>query len=93
MNRLIQILIGAVATIVLFGAGLLIGRQFPAHHYERFGQSPYLYDTATGKMCTTVKQGNPVDDLFSKSSEPKTSANNLLDEGLKNPPEYPLCGK
>ena len=40
---------GAVA--VGFGSGLLVGRQFPAHYFERFGNSSYLLDSATGKVC------------------------------------------
>ena len=37
---------------LLFGAGLLVGRQFPAHHFEKMSNSPYLYDTTTGSVCT-----------------------------------------
>jgi hypothetical protein len=90
MNRLTRIGIGVAGSIVLFVAGLLIGREFPMHHYERFGQSPYLYDTSTGKICTPFKK-------------PDT---NLLDESMKTPSNpfgfvpldsnsapYPPCGK
>jgi len=40
-----------VAAVLLLGAGFLIGRHFPSHHFERFGDSAYLYDTSSGKMC------------------------------------------
>jgi hypothetical protein len=49
------LIIGAFATPILFCSGLLVGRQFPAHHYERFGESAYLYDTATARICTITK--------------------------------------
>jgi hypothetical protein len=39
------------AVVIGFGSGLFVGRQFPAHRYERFGNSPYLLDSATGKVC------------------------------------------
>ena len=34
-----------------FGGGLLVGRQFPAHHYERFATTSYLLDPSSGKVC------------------------------------------
>ncbi len=51
-----------------FVGGLLTGRQFPAKHYERFGESWYLLDPATGRVCNPLK-------------DPKASQN-LLDQGL-----------
>jgi hypothetical protein len=42
-----------------FGGGLLVGRQFPAHHYERLGQTAFLYDTTSGKTCNPFKDDNP----------------------------------
>jgi len=54
---------GALAGAWLFGAGLLIGREMPAHHFERFGSSGYLFDTSTGSLCTAFGTGkeNPID--------------------------------
>jgi hypothetical protein len=34
-----------------FGSGLLVGRQFPAHHFEKMENSHYLLDTSTGHVC------------------------------------------
>lgn len=35
-----------------FGSGLLVGRQFPVHHYVRFGNvGRLLLDPATGRVC------------------------------------------
>ena len=36
----------AIACTVGFGSGLLVGRQFPAHHYERFGDNRGVHQTA-----------------------------------------------
>ncbi|MDR3711170.1 MAG: hypothetical protein P4L51_00015 [Puia sp.] len=43
--------IAVIACGVGFGSGFFIGRQFPAHRYERFGNSTYLLDSATGRVC------------------------------------------
>ena len=51
-----------------FASGVLIGRQFPAHRYERFGESWYLLDPTTGKVCNPLKAPN--------------ASTNLLDQGL-----------
>jgi hypothetical protein len=47
----IFVAIAVIACGVGFGSGLFVGRQFPAHRYERFGNSMYLLDSATGKVC------------------------------------------
>ena len=41
----------AIVCMTGFGTGLLIGRQFPAHHFEKMENSHYLYDTSTGHVC------------------------------------------
>jgi hypothetical protein len=71
--------VGAVA--VALGIGFLAGRQFPAHHYQKFGESRFLLDTATGKVCDPMKPiltPNPKDPLA------------VFDQA-QNPPPYPLC--
>lgn len=77
-----------------FGAGVLTGRQFPAHHYERFGNSSYLLDPATGKICNPFKDPNETTNIF---DHPATS-NNPIDRALtaSNPTQsdnVPACGK
>jgi hypothetical protein len=39
-----------LAALCLFGTGFLLGRQNPAHHFERLG-SRDLFDTTTGHVC------------------------------------------
>ncbi|HKD83972.1 MAG TPA: hypothetical protein VKB58_04425 [Terriglobales bacterium] len=65
---------GAVA--VALGVGFLSGRQFPAHHYQKFGESRFLLDTATGLVCDPLKQRpiNPKDPF-----------------AIFDPPPYPQC--
>jgi hypothetical protein len=41
----------AIVCMAGFGSGILVGRQFPAHHYVQYGNTPYLLDSATGKVC------------------------------------------
>lgn len=43
-----------------FGSGLLVGRQFPARHFERFGNSSYLLDPSTGRICDPFKDPSGV---------------------------------
>jgi hypothetical protein len=57
---------GAVA--IGFGSGLIVGRQFPVHRFERFGETVYLLDPATGKVCNPFKDPN--------------ASTNLIDQGL-----------
>src|ERR1700722_11225857 len=43
--------------MVLFGSGVLVGRNFPAHHFQPLHEgSTYLLDTSTGKVCEEVLQ-------------------------------------
>jgi hypothetical protein len=43
-------------------AGFFVGRQFPRHRYERFGNGPYLYDLSVGKLCDPrPAPKNPID--------------------------------
>ena len=47
-----------------FGSGLLVGRQFPSHRFERFGESRYLMEPATGRVCDPFK--DPKEDPFAQ---------------------------
>jgi len=60
--------------LIGFGIGVITGRQFPAHHFERFGASRYLLDSATGKICDPMRDpnANPLDEaLASSASKPQ----------------------
>jgi hypothetical protein len=43
----------AIACGIGFGSGLLLGRRFPAHSFQKFGQ--YLLDPTTGHVCDPFK--------------------------------------
>jgi hypothetical protein len=78
-----------------FGSGFLAGRKFPAHRYERFGESWCVLDSTTGKVCNPLKDpnANPTDlsDLF-PPNKPATDANGF--QIVKPTPDYPPpCGK
>jgi hypothetical protein len=75
-----------------FGAGLLVGRHFPAHRFERFGNSRYVLETATGKICDPFKNPNesmnPFDHAFDPPDAPKDA------NGFPLISSYPpACGK
>jgi hypothetical protein len=80
VNKILVVAAFSSATILVFGAGILIGRQFPAHHYEKLPESPYLMDTTSGKICTLNGR-----DPF---NEPPKSA----DEMPKNADGFPELG-
>jgi hypothetical protein len=64
------VLIACGVSIISFGAGLLVGRQFPAHHYIRFAESRYLLDTSTGKVCDPLKNPNLIDEALEPNPHP-----------------------
>jgi len=79
----VLLILSAVA--VGFGSGLLVGRQFPAHHYERWGDSTnYLLDTATGKVCDRGPFAT------AKNSEKAYGSDSLA---ILDPAVPPPCGK
>jgi hypothetical protein len=54
----------AIACGVGFGAGLLVGRHFPAHSYQKFGDTRFLLNTASGQLCDPFK--DPNEDPYAK---------------------------
>lgn len=87
----VLLVLGGVA--VGFGSGLLIGRQYPAHRFERFGESRFLLDPTTGLVCDPFKDPkastNPFDHAFDSSTAPK-DANGF---SIVQPSCPPACGK
>jgi len=69
----------AICAVVLFGSGLLVGRQFPAHHFEKLPQSTYLLDSSSGHICDllALKALSPDSSQLSTSNQ-GTSANEFL---------------
>jgi hypothetical protein len=97
-----SLLIASAVAVLAFGAGLLTGRQFPAHHYQRFGESKYLYDVSTGKVCApfktpTIEQDANGVEIAKPVPNPFDSigATNPLDSiGAKQPDNSPpTCGE
>ena len=92
-----------IACGVGFGSGLLVGRQLPAHRFERFGETRFLLDPTTGKVCDPFKDPNaaPVDltDLFGPNApqQGKSAPDPFAAYGgheVKPAPNYPPpCGK
>jgi hypothetical protein len=83
-----------------FGSGWLVGRQYPTHSFQRFGESRYVLDLTTGRVCDPFKDPNSppgagvpdLTDLFgSKPAPPTLPPGFVLDE--KQPDYPPACGK
>ena len=99
MKRAVWILGAVVAAAILFGADFLVGRQFPAHHYQRLSDAPafMLFDTATGKPCMarrvteTVPRTTSPTDLEKFTSSALNVAPATRDEKDLYP-DVPTCG-
>jgi hypothetical protein len=89
-TRKIALIASAVAAF-MFIAGALVGRQFPAHRYERFGSTFYVLDVTTGIICDP----RPLFERSGKSTGPRSP--NFWDQALANAAENerkepPYCG-
>ncbi len=88
---LIFVLLISIAFVVVFGSGLLVGRQFPAHHYERYGNSNYLLDSTTGRVCKPITGSETKALSF---DEVYGHPNPLAGDTNPNPdPDPPACNK
>jgi len=58
-----------------FGSGLLVGRHFPVHRFQKFGETRYVIDSTTGKICDPFHDphGNPIDQALADPSAPKNA--------------------
>lgn len=85
---------------IVFAGGVLVGRQYPAHRFERMGESWYVFDSTTGKACSPFKDPNAPTNLidqgmagnqdpFAKYGGHETDTNGLPLEKVYPPP----CGK
>jgi hypothetical protein len=54
-------LLAVVCVVLAFIGGFALGRHFPVHHYQRFGDTRFVFDTATGKICDPVSAIPPDD--------------------------------
>lgn len=76
-----------------FGSGVLVGRQFPARRFEKYGETRFLLNAATGKICDPFKDPNnstnPADHLFDPSYAPKDSNGSPVVQSSYPP----ACGK
>jgi len=91
---------GVLAGIWLFGAGLLIGRQMPAHRFERFGTTGYLLDASTGRLCLAFPESkeNPIDqalapkpNIFDQATAGKSDTTGLGSAWTSPSPKIPPC--
>lgn len=90
-TSLLPKLIAACVIAVLFGSGFFVGRQFPRHHFQRFGESPYLFDTSTGRPCSMLRTVTINVDTSSDTKDPKTGGN-IFDQAFNGTVTIPKCG-
>jgi hypothetical protein len=83
-------LIVLAAVALGFGSGWLVGRQFPAHRFERFGETRFLLDPTTGKVCDPFK--NPAG-ATAGPSQPGESLDEYLKQFQSSSNYPPPCGK
>ena len=69
----VRVAFAVLAGAWLFSAGLLIGREIPAHHFERFGNTGYLFDASSGYICNATNPALP--DPWDKYAVPAPAAN------------------
>ena len=77
MKEIVWIAGATLSGAILFGAGLLVGRQFPAHHYQELGNTSRLFDSTTGHVCSTtpsIKSVGGISVIPWNSPEQPTSA-------------------
>jgi hypothetical protein len=92
-----------IACGVGFGSGWLVGRQYPAHSFQRFGDTHYLLDPVAGKVCDPFKNpnANVVDQALTDSlnktwgvpSHSSSGGLDFTDLTGKNLDYPPACGK
>ena len=82
--------------LLSFGSGLLVGRQFPSRRFERFGESHYLMEPATGKVCDPFKDPKETGNPFAHAFDPNTTPKNPIDQTVGDvwkTPYPPPCGE
>ena len=67
--------IAIIACIVGFGFGLFIGRHYPAHGFQKFGESRFVLDSATGRVCDPFKDTKASTNIFDQGSTGAKDAN------------------
>ena len=90
----IKLFIAAPLLIVALVIGFFLGRAFPAHHYERFGNGPFLLDTSTGTVCD-ARLSDPNDPFaeFGGHRVDVPSGKNDRYSEFKSTSPYPPCHK
>ena len=75
-----------------FGSGLLVGRRYPTHSFQKYGETRYLLDPATGRICDPFK--DPSEDPWAQFMvDPKTGKTPAQVSGVVQPIYPPACGK
>lgn len=80
-----------------FGSGLLLGRRFPSRNFQKFGESRFVLDSTTGKVCDPFKDPKESSNIFDHAFDhTDTVPKNPVDQSLSDiwkTPYPPACGK
>jgi hypothetical protein len=89
-NSILSSLVIVCVVIILFGSGLLVGREIPRRHYERLPDTSFVFDDSTGAVCA----------LFAPTTiNVKTNPSSSIGSGLDFSDLYPTkttipqCGR
>ena len=84
------------AGLILACAGFFVGQNHPAHKYQQFGQSKYLYDSGTGRLCLPFPEAQPLtalDTLRNQLGEKPAGQTDVFDRlAQAGTSHIPQCG-
>jgi hypothetical protein len=89
-NKLVLFALVLGVALVAFPSGFLLGRQFPAHHYQVLStESPsLLLDNATGRVCDIRPP-----QVKGASNSADSAALEVMGAKPVTPSGFPYCGK
>lgn len=75
-----------------FASGVLVGRQHPRHHFQPMGETKFVLDSTTGRVCNPFQDPSVSTNVFDHAFDPPPKDANGFPLAL--PPSYPpACGK
>lgn len=92
MSLFIRVSVITLSLIASLGVGLMIGREVPVHHYERFGNTAYLLDTSTGTVCGLVP-GAPLTELGSVPATTPSGQPSVFGDLIAKQNQIPPCSQ
>jgi hypothetical protein len=86
-------LIVAGGCAVGFGAGFLFGQHHPSHAFQKYGETRFLLDSASGKLCDPFKDPSVASNFLDSTVDPATPKDANGFQLLKSAYPPPCGGK